>query len=64
MAVSGVGTSPALATCETSSTCGGVRWFSRGTPLSPHLPIGSSGYERNNLERDVKLNQKKKDAHF
>ena len=37
-----------------SSACGRVRWFSRGTPVSPHLPIGSSRYEWNNLERDVK----------
>ena len=29
-------------------------------PFSPHLLIGSSRYEWNNLERDVKLNQKKK----
>ena len=41
-AVSGVGLSPALATCETSSACGCIRWFSRGTPILPHLSIGSS----------------------
>ena len=29
-------------------------------PFSPHLLIGSSRYEWNNLERDVKLNEKKK----
>ena len=29
-------------------------------PFSPHLLIGSSRYEWNNLERDVKLNKKKK----
>ena len=28
-----------------SSACGCVRWFSRGTPVSSHLPIGSSRYE-------------------
>ena len=28
--------------------------------MSPHLSIGYSRYERNNLERDVKLNQIKK----
>ena len=28
-------------------------------PFSPHLLIGSSRYEWNNLERDVKLNKKK-----
>ena len=27
---------------EQSSACGCVRWFSRGTPVSPHLSIGSS----------------------
>ena len=37
-----------------------VRWFSRGTPISPHQLIGSSRYEWNNLERDVKLKKKKK----
>ena len=45
-AVSGVGSSPALATCEKpSSACVCVRWSYRGTPVSPHLPIGSSRYE-------------------
>ena len=43
-AVSGVGSSPALATCETRQVllAGCVRWFSRGIPVSPHLSIGSS----------------------
>ena len=45
-AVPGVGSSPALSTCETSQLLlVGVRWFSRGTPVSPHLPIGSPRYE-------------------
>ena len=59
--MTGVSSSPALATCETShvllaGVSGGFSW---GTPVSPHLPIGSSRYESNNLERDVKLNQNK-----
>ena len=56
-----VGSSPALATCETSQVllAGVSGGFPRGTPVSPHLPIGLSRYERNNLERDVKLSNKK-----
>ena len=40
-AVSGVGSSPALATCETSQVlvAGVSGGFSRGTPVSPHLPV-------------------------
>ena len=50
-----------MATCETSQVLlAGVSGGFLGTPVSPHLPIGSSRYERNNLERAVKLNQKKK----
>ena len=54
---------PALATCETSQVLlAGVSgvFFFRGTPVSPHLPVGLSRYEWNNLERAVKLNEKKK----
>ena len=45
--VSGVGSSPALATCETSQNLlagvsGEGEGGSRGTPVSPHLSIGSS----------------------
>ena len=52
-AVSGVGSSPALATCETSQVllAGMSGGFSRGTPVFAHLLSGPS-----NLERDVKLN--------
>ena len=43
-AVSGVGSSPALATCETSQVllAGVSGGFARGTPVSPNLSIGSS----------------------
>ena len=41
IAVSGVGSSPALATCETRQVLL-VRWFSWGTTVSHHLSIGSS----------------------
>ena len=57
-----VGSSPALVTCETSHVLlAGVSggFPGPGTPVSPHLPIGSSRYECNDLERDVKLNKKK-----
>ena len=40
----GVGSSPALATCETSQAllAGVPGGFSRALPFSPHLPIGPS----------------------
>ena len=38
--------------------------FSRGTTVSPHLPIGSSRNESNNHERDVKLNKKNESILF
>ena len=46
-AVSGVGSSPALATCATSQVllAGVLGGFPGGTPVSPHPPIGSSRYE-------------------
>ena len=60
--MSGVGLSPALATCETSLVllAGVSGGFPGVLPFKPHLPIGLSRYELNNLERDVKLNHKKK----
>ena len=60
--MSGVGSSPALATCETSQVLlAGVSVVFLGVlPFSPHLLIGPSHMGRNNLERDVKLNLKKK----
>ena len=60
--MTGVGSSPTRVTSETSQVllAGVSGGFSRGTPFSPHLLIGSSRYEWNNLERDVKLNKKKK----
>ena len=57
-AVSGVGLSPTLATCETSQLLlAGVSgvfisWFFR--PFSAKLLIGPSHMSLNNLERDVK----------
>ena len=59
--MTGVGSSPALAICETSQVllAGVSGVFSRGTPVSPHLPIGWSRYECKNLKRDVKLYPKK-----
>ena len=63
--MTGVGSSPALATCKTSQVLladvlGG---FPGVLPFRPiyGLPL-LDNYERNNLERDVKLNQKKKKA--
>ena len=43
-AVSDVGSSPALATCETSQVllAGVSGGFSRGSPVFPHLLIGPS----------------------
>ena len=45
--LTGVGSSPALATCETSQVLltGVSGEFSRGTHVSTHIPIGSSRYE-------------------
>ena len=59
IAVPGVGSSPALATCETSQVLlvGVPGGFSRGSPVfAPPSLIGPSHIFRNNLERDVKLN--------
>ena len=57
-----VGSSPALATCETSQVllAGVPGGFSRGSPVFAHLLIGPSHMSGNNFERDVKLNLKKK----
>ena len=52
--MSGVGSNPALATCETNYVL--LVDVSGGFPGV--LPFRSSRYERNNLERDVKLNKK------
>ena len=59
--MSGEGSSPALATCETRQvllagvSCG----FPGVLPFRSTYRLASL-YERNNLERDIKLNQKKK----
>ena len=60
--MTGVGSSPALATCETSHVLHAVvpGGFSQGSPVFAHLLIGPSHMSCNNLERDVKLNLKKK----
>ena len=52
------GSSPALATCETSKFCLRVCQvvFLGVLPFSPHLMIGPSHMSWNTLERDVKLN--------
>ena len=57
IAVSGVGSSPALATCETRQVliAGVPGGFSRGSPVFAYILIGPSHMSRNNLERDVKL---------
>ena len=59
--MSGVGSSSALATCETSQVllAGVSGGFSRGSPVFGHLPVGPSHMNWNNLGRDVKLNLKK-----
>ena len=56
-----VGSSPALATCETSQVllAGVPGGFSRGSPVFAHLLIGPSHMSCNNLERDVKKKKKK-----
>ena len=58
--MSGVGSSPALATCETSQVllAGVSVGFPGVLPFRPTYRLARL-YERNNLERDVKLNQKK-----
>ena len=59
--MTGVGSSPALATCDTSHAL--FAGLSGGFPrVSSHLPIDLSRYECNNLERGVQLN-KIKHAH-
>ena len=57
IAVSAVGSSPALATCETRQVliAGVPGSFSRGSPVFAYILIGPSHMSRNNLERDVKL---------
>ena len=57
--MSGVGSSPTLATCETLQVllAGVPGGFSRGFSV---FAIGPSHMSRNNLERDVKLNLEKK----
>ena len=58
--MSGVGSSPALATCEISQVL--LAGVSGGFPgLLPFRPTYrlARPYERNNLERDVKLNKNK-----
>ena len=59
--MSGVGSSPALATFETSQVllAGVSDGFSRGSPVFAPPVIGPSHMSCNNLERDVKLNKKK-----
>ena len=59
--MSGVGLSPALATCETSQSL--LAGVSGGFPgVLPFRTTYRSArlYEWNNLERDVKVNKKKK----
>ena len=60
--MSGVGSSPTLAKCETSQIllAGVPGGFSRGSPIFAPPMIDPSHMSCNNLERDVKLNQKKK----
>ena len=57
--MSGVGSSPALAICETRPVllAGVLGGFSRGSPVFAHLLTGPSHMI---LERGVKLNLKKK----
>ena len=59
-AMSGVGSNPALATCETSQVllAGVSGGFPGVLPFRPTYPLARL-YERNNLERDIKLNPKK-----
>ena len=57
-AVSGVGSSPALATCETSQVLlvGVPGGLSRGFPVLAPPTDWPISYELNGLERDLKLN--------
>ena len=59
--MSGVGSSPALATCETSQVllAGVSGGFPGVLPFRPTYRLARL-YECNNLERDIKLNQNKK----
>ena len=59
--MSGVSSSPKLATCETSQVlfAGVPDGFSRGSSVFAHLLIGPYHMSCNILERDVKLNCKK-----
>ena len=59
-AVSGVGSSPALATCETRQVllAGVSGGFPGVLPFRPTYRLARL-YEFNNLERDIKLNPKK-----
>ena len=63
MAVVGVGSNPSWVTCGTSQVLLRVFWcfFPWSLPFLLHLQIGSSGYERNDIERDVKRNKKWKE---
>ena len=58
-AVSGVGSSPALATCETRQIqlAGVPGGFPGVLPFRPTYRLARL-YEGNNLERDIKLNHK------
>ena len=58
-AVSGVGSSPALATCETRQIllAGVPGGFSGALPFRPTYRMALL-YEGNNLEKDIKLNKK------
>ena len=66
VAQNSVCSNPAPATCETSQVllAGVPGGFSQGSPVFPHLLIGPSHMRRNNLERDLKLNLKKKNPVF
>ena len=59
-AVSGVESSPALATCETSQVllAGVSGGFPGVLPFQPTYRLARL-YDGNNLERDIKLNKKK-----
>ena len=62
--MSGAGSSPALATCETSQVllAGVAGGFSLGSPVFAPPTDWPVLYELNNLERDVKLSQKERKA--
>ena len=63
--MSGVGSSPALATCETSQVllAGVSGGFPGVLPFRPTYRL-SRLYECNNLERDIKLDPKKERKRF